>query len=147
MTHALHVGAVILVILIVLIPCCIDSSPTGLPGVTWDLLAYRNTTGEMMPVLEGTEISAKFGSDESLSGSAGCNQYFASYSVDGSRISIEQLAWTEMYCMGPEGINAQETIFLTQLEKAASYEIGADKLVILDPSGQTLLVFTLRESS
>jgi len=85
---------------------------TPLTGVTWGLLTYNNGKGGLVSVLSGTEITAVFGEDGNLAGSAGCNDYAATYSTDGDSISIGPAATTRKMCTDPEGIMEQEAGYL-----------------------------------
>ncbi len=95
--------------------------PIGISGTSWKLSAFNNGQGAFVTVLEGTEISANFGEDGSLSGSAGCNNYTTQYEVDGSSITIGMAASTMMMCSDPAGIMEQEAQYLASLPKATKF--------------------------
>ena len=76
-----------------------------LEDTTWVLESYGEQ-GNLQAVLEDTEITAVFDSAEGkVSGSAGCNNYFASYQINNNELSISAIGSTEMYC---EGLREQE---------------------------------------
>ena len=79
-------------------------------------------------ILEGTEMTAIFDEDGTLSGSAGCNNYVTGYTTDGSQISIGPAASTMMLCPEPEGIMEQEAAYLAALATAATYSINGQVL-------------------
>ncbi len=57
-------------------------------------------------------------------------------------ISIGPLATTRMYCGGP-GVMDQETVYLANLQSAASYQVMTDgKLQFMDGNGTPVLVYT-----
>ncbi|MFQ5812502.1 MAG: META domain-containing protein [Anaerolineae bacterium] len=116
--------------------------PTPLTGTTWRLTGYNNGQGGFVSLLIGTEITALFGDDGSLTGSAGCNNYKASYEVDGETISIGPAGATRMMCAKPKGIMEQESAYLAALESAAIYQIKGDSLKMLDADGKHLLSYT-----
>lgn len=95
--------------------------PVGISGTSWKLNAFNNGQGAFVDVLSGTEVSAIFGEDGSLSGSAGCNNYTTQYEVDGSSITIGMAASTMMMCTEPAGIMEQETQYLAALPKATKF--------------------------
>lgn len=99
--------------LLVLLPACASHTPAGAPlvGTTWQLNAYQQTRP-----LGGTAITLSFDED-TLGGSAGCNQYGGGYQLEASRLSISDLAMTEMFCMEPAGVMEQEHIFLRLLQR------------------------------
>lgn len=108
--------------------------PGELSG-SWSLVSLD---GE--PLIPGTTITANFNSGQ-VTGAAGCNQYFASYSVAGTTLAIGGAGSTKMYCTSPEGVIEQEGLFLSLLQKASRYSLDEGKLVIRDVSGSSILVF------
>ena len=92
------------------------------------------------PVVD-TEVTLRFLA-EKLTGSAGCNRYFASYQTgDDRQLSITDIASTEMWCLQPEGIMEQETKFLQWLNEANSYRINNDQLILYVNDQEQKLVF------
>ena len=135
----------VLGILAVSIAGCVgtDTTPTsGLEDTTWRLESYGEQ-GNLQSVLDGTEITATFESTKGqVRGSAGCNTYFAEYKVNGNKLSIFQMAYTEMACLEPEGILQQEQEYLQTLLAAEDYQVEDVKLQI--NCGDQILVYTSR---
>lgn len=119
--------------------CSLSSAGETLSGTSWELISY----GGEKP-LSGTTITAKFEKGE-IRGSAGCNQYFGSYTVRGESLTIEELAWTEMACLDPQGVMQQEQEVMTLLSSAESYKGNNSHLEIITAQGKTLL-FRSQES-
>ena len=95
-------------------------------------------------LLSGAEITALFDpAAGQISGSAGCNTYFAGYALDGDSLTIGPAASTRMYCAEPQGLMEQEAHFLAQLVQTASYRIKGDSLQLLDTNGNMLFEFVL----
>lgn len=90
------------------------------------------------PVAE-TAISAQFGTDGTLSGSAGCNQYTGKYTTSGSSITISNLANTAMACDQP--VMDQETAYLKALGDAKSYSVNGNSLTLLGGGGTALAAY------
>jgi heat shock protein HslJ len=111
----------------------------GLEGTPWQLTGYNDGRGVTSLVLD-TEISATF-DDGTLSGTAGCNQYTAPYTLEDGTLSVGPAASTRMACMDPEGVMAQETAYLEALSDVASYDMGRNWLRLLDGDGALLLMF------
>jgi heat shock protein HslJ len=108
-------------------------------GTNWSLDSF--TTGDAVSsVLAGTSITAVFGAEGSVSGTAGCNRYFASYNVTGTSLSISSVGSTKMAC-GTPGLMQQESMFLTDFGKTKSFTIKGDRLSLADAKGTTLLSF------
>ena len=110
-----------------------------LPG-TWTLISTLGGRG-VSNVLPGTTITAIFAKDGTVSGSAGCNKYVASYNSGVNMLTIGTLVTTPMTCDSPTGIMNQEQIFLTNLQGTATFTITGDLLSISDTNGKTLLTF------
>jgi heat shock protein HslJ len=119
--------------------------PTALVGTTWQLTGYNNGVGGFASVLAGSEVTAVFAEDGKLGGSAGCNNYAASFEISGDRISIGPVAATMMMCPEPEGVMDQEMAYLSALEAASAYSVEGKQLSLFDSQGQVLLGFTARE--
>ncbi len=107
----------------------------ALTGGTWYATAVNNGKGGVQSLVIGTEITAIFGEDGSLSGSAGCNNYSAQYTVDGDSISIGPAAMTMMMCAEPEGLMEQEMAYAVALSNAATYSIQGDTLELRASDG------------
>jgi heat shock protein HslJ len=84
--------------------------------------------------LAGTTITATFHDDGKLDGSSGCNSYFATYTRDGQRLSIDQPGRTLIGCAEP--ITQQETRFLESLIFVESFTVADDKLTIAYQGGE-----------
>jgi heat shock protein HslJ/LysM repeat protein len=112
------------------------AQPTSLPGTSWTVIGYNNGKGGVVSVIIGTELTAVFGEDGTLSGSAGCNNYTASYEADDDgNVSIGPAATTRMMCSEPEGIMEQESQYLAALETAATYNIEGERLQLRTAEG------------
>jgi putative lipoprotein len=115
----------------------------GAPGPSlerneWSLDSYGEQD-EPEHVLDGTRITMKFDQAKAeVSGSGGCNTYFGSYDIDGSSLSISNLAWTEMACLSPSGVMEQEQEFLSLLADAGSFKIDDDSLTITCSNGKQM---------
>ena len=110
----------------------------------WVLEKY-GAKGQLKSVLEDSEITATFDSSEGqVTGSAGCNSYFASYEIitggiaQGS-MTVSAVGQTEMWC---EGLMDQEQEYLTILGSVKNLLLKDDQLTI--SSGTHLLVFQHR---
>ncbi len=57
--------------------------PTALTGTVWDALAVNNGRGALQGLAASSAITAAFGADGSLTGSASVNQYTGTYTTSG----------------------------------------------------------------
>ncbi|MGD9144868.1 MAG: META domain-containing protein [Anaerolineae bacterium] len=111
-----------------------------LAGTRWQVTAiFDAEVGGIGVVLPGTNLTVAFSRDNRVTGSAGCNDYSASYLVDGVSLAITPPTGTNMLCDAPQGIMEQETAFLSALASAGSYNLQGDKLTILNVSGGQVL--------
>jgi heat shock protein HslJ len=106
------------------------NEPPKLDNTSW----YALKIGDLTPP-EDRPSTLYFGKD-GISGSAGCNSYFGSYSLDGEKITFSQIGSTMMYC---EEAMEQETAFLNALQAAAGYRVDDGKLELVDSGGKTLI--------
>jgi len=113
---------------------------TVLDGTAWGLLSYEQS-GSMTDALEGTTVTLVFGDNATLSGSAGCNLYSASYTINGPAIAVGLVVSTLMYCDEP-GVMEQESAYLGLLGAVKSFSIEGEKLTLMDENGTGVLVFT-----
>ena len=107
---------------------------TSLVDTVWVLTGYgdpNSLTGSQ----PGVMTTAVFSADGTLNGSAGCNQYSAGYTLQENQIGIGMPNSTMMAC--ETGMD-QEQVFLTDLEKAASYRLGLGALDITTIDGRML---------
>jgi ABC-type amino acid transport substrate-binding protein/heat shock protein HslJ len=114
-----------------------------LAGTSWSATAYWDRS-QMAQVLAGTALTAQFGANGKLNGSAGCNTYSASYLVDGSLLSITPPSTSQMLCGEPEGVMEQENAFISALTTAGSYSLDGGQLFISNASGNVVLEFISR---
>lgn len=98
-----------------------------LTGTSWKVVSYNNGKEAVVGLIEGTEITATF-DDVQVSGSAGCNRYFAGFAVEADLIVIDPPGATMMFCETPAGVMDQEYAYLAALESAATYVNNGDSL-------------------
>jgi heat shock protein HslJ len=106
-----------------------------LSGTAWIVTGYNNGKEAVVSVISGSELTASFGADGKLTGSAGCNTYVTTYELQAKRVTIKPAATTRKMCVTPEGIMEQETQFIKALGTAASFNIDGDRLEIRSDDG------------
>lgn len=122
-----------------------DRVAEPLAGTAWHLAAFRADNGSVIAPLPGAEPLIIFGEGGTLSGSAGCNLYSASYRINGSTISVDPAITTAAYPATAEGLAQQESRYQELLVAAASYRVEGDRMTISGPSGRELFVFSRAE--
>ena len=126
-----------MVFTVLTVAACVTSG-SALEENKWSLKSYGEQSNPEQ-VLEGTEVTVTFDSREGqVSGSGGCNTYFASYEVKGNNLSISDLAWTEMACISPVGVMEQEQEFLSLLGDAESFQVDDTSLTITCSNGSQI---------
>lgn len=129
-----------------------EDADASLEGTTWLLTAFieeKTADGMDIPLpmvtnlLAETAITATFEAG-SVSGSAGCNTYFAAYTCDGFFLTCETPGATEMACSGPAGVMEQEQCYLGLLEDVTAYRIYGNHLWLETGDGRAL-VFIAQE--
>lgn len=134
------VGLLVLLILFVNVPGIRSSAGVSITLTPWKLQSYGNLSGGLVPVKSGTEITAIFDRDGIITGSAGCNQYHATYTVRNLAIAITPPATTRVFC-GEDGTMEQEINYLDDLQKAVELRISESDLILYDRAGKPVLVF------
>jgi heat shock protein HslJ len=102
---------------------------------------YNNGNEAVVSVVIGTELTAVFGEDGSLSGSAGCNNMTGSYTTQDNTIQIGPIATTRMMCVEPEGVMEQEAQYTAALMSAATYSVRGDQLEMRTADDAMAVVF------
>ena len=86
------------------------------------------------------DIFVQFGPDGALAASAGCNTLGATYTQDGSRLTISPIRATRMMC--PPDMMEREALLTAQLNATAQAGIEDDGklglLILMDGSGKPL---------
>jgi heat shock protein HslJ len=113
-----------------------------LAGTVWVLARYGQP-GHLTPALPGREVTVVFGDQGRLTGSAGCNSYFAGFKTEGNRMAVTAAGATKMFCGDPPGLMVQENQYLIALSSVERYKIKGNKLKLFTKDGQKL-VFTAR---
>jgi heat shock protein HslJ len=118
----------------------VTQTPTTFPtGVEWRLTSYLNRANVLTSVTGVKPVTALFDTSGKLSGSGGCNQYSATYTVAGTGITISPPITTLMAC--ENDIMQQESQYLSLLPKASTYETSGDQLTIFDSTGTKILIY------
>jgi len=106
----------------------------------WRVQSYNNGQGGITTPVQGTTLTATFGQDGTVAGSAGCNTFRGSFTVEADALSFGPLATTRMACPAP--ILEQERQFLAALEATSLFAIEADqRLTLRDADGSIQAVF------
>lgn len=117
-------------------------SSTDLADTSWEVVSYNNGREAVVGLIAGTELYANFGLEGDLTGNAGCNQFFTSFSAADNAIEIGPAGSTRRFCSEPPGIMEQEQEFLAALESAATYSIRGNLLEMRTAGDQIAVIMT-----
>lgn len=129
--------------LIVMLPACTAAQASELDGTSWLLESYGRP-GEMLLVVEGTNVSVEFEGGGIVSGSTGCNAFEGTYEIEGDSLTIEYEIGSGPRC-DLSAIVEQEQMFLATIVLAERYELDGDTLTI--DCGERVLVLKRRGSA
>jgi heat shock protein HslJ len=115
------------------------AKPLPFETTTWMLKLFEQD-GVWVPAVLGSEVTAQF-EGEQVSGSAGCNSYSATVAKEGTKLTISEVNATAMACAEPDGLMAQEEIYLSALQTVAGYQQVGATLALLNSEGQPVLLF------
>ena len=108
----------------------VENSHNDLTNTSWTLTSNQGT-----PVNSDNPITLEFNSEtDQLGGNAGCNQYFASYELNGSEFTVTTpIGSTRKMCQ--ESVMQQETSYLQQLEKMQYFQVSEKDLLLVSLDG------------
>ncbi len=106
--------------------------PAGFVDALWTVTSIGGK-----PASSERPITLTIASDMRASGHAGCNNYFAETSIEGSTIAFGPAAATRMACT-PD-LMAQENAYLSALAAVTAFELGNLQLRLLDAAGVPLI--------
>lgn len=107
----------------------------------WIVTGYNNGKQAVVSPMTGTTLTATFTAD-TVSGSAGCNDYNGPYTLDGDKVTIGPLATTRKACEQP--VMDQETAFLTALQTPATVEQNGGIVTLRNAAGATQVTLATR---
>lgn len=110
--------------------------PTALEGESW-ILTQMLTAGGQTEIVQ-TGVSAQF-DGSTITGTAGCNTYNASYEANGSEISFGPIAATKKIC--PEDEQSTQDRYLQLLAEIGSYEVSGRSMSMNETDGTPVLQF------
>lgn len=101
------------------------SQPAGPPLLETE---WRLASGASSAVPENNPASLRFGANQRLSGSDGCNRLMGSYALEGARLTFSQMATTRMACPNSQG---RDAAFSAALARVDAWRIQGGVLELL----------------
>ncbi|MEN9502983.1 MAG: hypothetical protein RI964_2268 [Pseudomonadota bacterium] len=117
-----------------------------LPNTKWQLMGYFDGRSGFVSSANTQKMTANFGANGSLTGSSGCNSYFASYTVNPAKnsLKIKGVGATEMFCAQPQDLMQEESHFLKALSSVKTYHRVGNSLEMFNAKGMRVLDFRLQ---
>ena len=124
------------------VPVAAGEPAPSIEGVTW-LLTSQAVEGQLaaLPAGDPPLVVSLLLEDGRGSGSAGCNNYFSSYTLDGSSLTFGPIGATQMFCEGAAG--EVEAAYLANLAVVASWASDGSALSLSDASGAVILEYAM----
>lgn len=141
MQASLRIRAMTTIVIALMLAACGSTSarPSAeIEGSSWSVESYRGTRP-----LAGTEMQLSF-ADGQIRGTAGCNSFGGSYSVEENQIEISELMRTLMACPDPEGLMEQERDFIDTLQAVHRLQLSDHTLVLFTADGGLIQLTSTR---
>jgi heat shock protein HslJ len=106
-----------------------------LSGTSWRVSNINNGKQAVTSLVKDSILTSVFSADGKLSGSAGCNNYNASYKVAEKTVKIGTIIATRKMCAKPTGVMEQEVLFLKALATVATYQVDGKQLELRTADG------------
>lgn len=134
------IGILVLIILSYPLALPVDTGQE-MTKTNWTLLSYADAGGTLVPVINGSDMTARFDRVEGrMGGRSGCNWYSFLYATKGNAVTLSRETITDMRCDRP-GIMEQESAFLAILSNVSSFRVSGSTLKMYDAAGTTVFVF------
>lgn len=101
-----------------------QAEPPSLAGTAWTI----ERIGGVAPV-SGAAPTARFDPGGRVTGTTGCNRYFASWRVKGDVLDVAGLGGTRMACPGP--LMRQEARFQSLIAGSHVFRVEADGTLVI----------------
>jgi heat shock protein HslJ len=114
----------------------------ALVGTSWTTTGIIDGKGGVAGLIAGSRLTLHFGTDGTLSGSAGCNNYTGRFEITGNQVRFPgPFASTRKMCVTP-GVMDQEQAFLKALSASTTGHIDGRKLELRDAGGTLQITAT-----
>jgi heat shock protein HslJ len=119
------------------------AAAAGLTG-GWLVERLAGRAGDLVVPLEGRAVSISFGPDGRATGSTGCRDFEAGYTVEADRVVIAPIAALGLPCEAD--LRRQDRRVLGLLDEVVEWRRDGDRLILTGGSGDVLLEATLLAS-
>ena len=106
----------------------------ALTKTRWVATSINNGTGATASVVAGSEVTAIFAEDGTVTGNGSCNTYNGTYTADGATMSFGPIMSTKMAC-ADDATTQQEANYFAALDKVTNYAFSGDNLELRAADG------------
>lgn len=106
---------------------------SGLAGTSWKVLGVNNGRQAVVTSALTEKLTLEFGTDGTVSGNGGCNNFHGTYTQDGDSVKISELASTMMGC--EKDVAELEQQYLSALQASTKATRSGNNLELRDDSG------------
>jgi heat shock protein HslJ len=110
----------------------------ALAGTSWRVTDVNNGKEAVVSLVADTSVTMHFAKDGKVAGSGGCNNYTATYTQDGDKLTFTPAAATRRMCIAP-GVMEQEHAFFKALESVATARMEGNRLELRTADGALAL--------
>jgi heat shock protein HslJ len=110
----------------------------ALSGVTWNVININNGQA-IVGVMPDAAVTMMFDDEGRVSGTAGCNQYSATFRAEGDTMQFSRAMATRMACPNPE-LMEQEAAFLRALELVTTLRFESNRIDLLRKDGSIAII-------
>ena len=93
------------------------------------------------PTIDGVRVTLEVDPDGGVSGSAGCNDYSGGFTAYDTNLRVSNVGVTGALCGQPDGVDQQESTYLSLLQRAVRFSVSAGQLSVFDSAGNRILTY------
>jgi len=124
----------------------VEEEAPSLTGTEWSVTGYNNGKEAVVTPVAGSELTALFSEDGTVSGSSGVNTFSGEYTVENLKITIGPLASTMMASSDP-ALSEQEAAYLAALQSAARFTIRGNELELRREDGALAVSYMVSDGT
>ncbi|HEU4455233.1 MAG TPA: META domain-containing protein [Longimicrobium sp.] len=114
-------------------PPAASAQQGSLAGTAWTLIELRGRSLEPPPQ-RGAPTLRFDASEDRVGGFAGCNSYFSTYNVEGSRLTFDEIGATRMACTDDQSMPLEQE-YLETLRSVTTWQRSGSTLTLSSASG------------
>jgi len=124
----------------------VEEEAPSLTGTEWSVTGYNNGKEAVVTPVAGSELTAIFSEDGTVSGYSGVNTFSGEYTVENLKITIGPLASTMMASSDPAQ-EEQEAAYLAALQSAARFTIRGNELELRREDGALAVSYMVSDGT